>query len=274
MDGKDFRLIRVCDELQRFGIGPKNLRQYVVAANRESAMFEQALVVYAKRSRGANGEASEEGRRRFDDAFARMQSQVDEYQSAVAEAQTYYSQLDAEVQAELAAQAAAAATSNVGTVVNAITTTQKAQELVSGSTGGSGSSSSGGSSSGGSGSGSGSSSGGSSSGGSGSGSGSSSGSGSGSSGGTAYPCGGVSSAYSCLGYPYVSGGASPSVGFDCGGLVYYCFVGKRCGDAGNIGRAIHAIAGGALRHPVPREALLAIEPRPTWCGATSKNHSP
>jgi len=72
VDGKDFRLIRVCDELQRFGIGPKNLRQYVVAANRESAMFEQALVVYAKRSRGANGEASEEGRRRFDDAFARM----------------------------------------------------------------------------------------------------------------------------------------------------------------------------------------------------------
>jgi len=168
-----------------------------------------------------------------------MQSQVDEYQSAVAEAQTYYSQLDAEVQAELAAQAAAAATSNVGTVVNAITTTQKAQELVSGSTGGSGSSSSGGSSSGGSGSGSGSSSGGSSSGGSGSGSGSSSGSGSGSSSGTAYPCGGVSSAYSCLGYPYVYGACSPSVGFDCGGLVFYCFVGRRLGNARTIGEAIH-----------------------------------
>lgn len=72
VDGKDFRLIRVCDELQRFGIGPKNLRQYVVAANRESAMFEQALVVYAKRGRGAGGEASDEDRRRFDDAFARM----------------------------------------------------------------------------------------------------------------------------------------------------------------------------------------------------------
>jgi len=172
-----------------------------------------------------------------------MQSQVDEYQSAVAEAQTYYSQLDAEVQAELAAQAAAAATSNVGTVVNAITTTQKAQELVSGSTGGSGSSSSGGSSSGGSGSGSGSSSGGSSSGGSGSGSGSSSGSGSGSSSGTAYPGNGVASAYSCLGYPYVTGGDSPSDGgFDCSGLVYYCFVGDnaRQGTAGTIGRAIQA----------------------------------
>jgi len=72
VDGKDFRLIRVCDELQRFGIGPKNLRQYVTAANRESAMFEQALVVYAKRSRGAGGEATDEGRRRFDDAFSRM----------------------------------------------------------------------------------------------------------------------------------------------------------------------------------------------------------
>ena len=72
VDGKDFRLIRVCDELQRFGIGPKNLRQYVVAANRESAMFEQALMVYAKRGRGAGGEASDEDRRRFDDAFARM----------------------------------------------------------------------------------------------------------------------------------------------------------------------------------------------------------
>lgn len=72
VDGKDFRLIRVCDELQRFGIGPKNLRQYVAAANRESAMFEQALVVYAKHGRGASGEASDEGKRRFDDAFARM----------------------------------------------------------------------------------------------------------------------------------------------------------------------------------------------------------
>jgi len=164
-----------------------------------------------------------------------MQSQVDEYQSAVAEAQTYYNQLDAEVQAELAAQAAAAAASNVGTVVNAITTSQTGQDLTSGSTGGSGSSS--GSSGGGSSSGSGSS--GSGSGSSDSGSGSS-GSGSGSSSGGAYPNCGVSSAYSCLGYPYVYGGASPSVGFDCSGLVYYCFVGARQGTAGTIGRAIQA----------------------------------
>ena len=34
VDGHDFPLIRVCDELRHFGIGPKNLRQYVIAANR------------------------------------------------------------------------------------------------------------------------------------------------------------------------------------------------------------------------------------------------
>ena len=49
VDGHDFPLIRVCDELRHFGIGPKNLRQYVIAANRESAMFEQALMVFAKK---------------------------------------------------------------------------------------------------------------------------------------------------------------------------------------------------------------------------------
>lgn len=33
----------------------------------------------------------------------------------------------------------------------------------------------------------------------------------------------VSMAYSCVGYNYVSGGASPSAGFDCSGLIYYIF---------------------------------------------------
>ena len=57
--------------------------------------------------------------------------------------------------------------------------------------------------------------------------------------GSPYPCGGVGSAYSCLGWPYVWGGASPSQGgFDCGGLVYYCFLGYRAGSAGTIGRNI------------------------------------
>lgn len=72
VDGRDFSLIRVCDELHRFGIGPKNLRQYVIAANRESAMFEQALVVYARKGGGVELEANEETRTRFDQAFSRM----------------------------------------------------------------------------------------------------------------------------------------------------------------------------------------------------------
>mgnify|MGYP002854802789 CR=1 FL=1 len=33
----------------------------------------------------------------------------------------------------------------------------------------------------------------------------------------------VNLAYSLIGYSYVSGGASPSVGFDCSGLIYYIF---------------------------------------------------
>lgn len=72
VDGRDFPLIRLCDELQRFGIGPKNLRQYVIAANRESAMFEQALVVYARKGGGVELEVNDETRRRFDQAFSRM----------------------------------------------------------------------------------------------------------------------------------------------------------------------------------------------------------
>ena len=40
----DFNIIRSCAELRRFGIEPRNLRQYVSAANRESVMFEQVLL--------------------------------------------------------------------------------------------------------------------------------------------------------------------------------------------------------------------------------------
>lgn len=47
VDGRDFALIRSCDRLRHFGVGPKNLRPYVLAARRESGMFEQALVPYA-----------------------------------------------------------------------------------------------------------------------------------------------------------------------------------------------------------------------------------
>lgn len=72
VDGRDLPLIRVADELRHFGIGPKNLRQYVIAANRESAMFEQALVVFVKKAGGVEVEKNEETRRRFDEAFSRM----------------------------------------------------------------------------------------------------------------------------------------------------------------------------------------------------------
>lgn len=72
VDGRDFPLIRVCDELRHFGIGPKNLRQYVIAANRESAMFEQALVVYARKGGGVELEPTDETRQRFNHAFSRM----------------------------------------------------------------------------------------------------------------------------------------------------------------------------------------------------------
>ena len=44
IDGRDFEIIRHCSELSRFHIEPRNLRQYVSAANRESTMFEQVLI--------------------------------------------------------------------------------------------------------------------------------------------------------------------------------------------------------------------------------------
>ena len=59
VDGHDLGLIRICDELRHFGIGPKNLRQYVIAANRESSMFEQALVVYAAKAGGVQNKGPE-----------------------------------------------------------------------------------------------------------------------------------------------------------------------------------------------------------------------
>ena len=71
VDGKDFALIRTCEELRRFGIGAKNLRQYVTASNRESAMFEQALIVYARTGMGAL-EQTEEARQQFEAAFNEM----------------------------------------------------------------------------------------------------------------------------------------------------------------------------------------------------------
>ena len=72
VDGHDIPIIRTCEELRRFGIAPKNLRQYVQAANRESGMFEQALTVFGANASGGGAEPTEEQRERYENALSRM----------------------------------------------------------------------------------------------------------------------------------------------------------------------------------------------------------
>ena len=83
VDGHDLPLIRVCHELSRFGIGPRNLRQYVIAANRESAMFEQALVVYARKGGGVEAELTDERRERFASACNQMLALTNQVRDAL-----------------------------------------------------------------------------------------------------------------------------------------------------------------------------------------------
>ena len=83
VDGHDLALIRVCHELSRFGIGPRNLRQDVTAANRESAMFEQALVVYARKGGGVEAELTEERRERFAQACNQMLALTNQVRDAL-----------------------------------------------------------------------------------------------------------------------------------------------------------------------------------------------
>lgn len=71
VDGRDFPLIRTCEELRQFGIGPRNLRQYVQAANRESGMFEQALTVFGANASG-NSALTDQQRERYEQALTRM----------------------------------------------------------------------------------------------------------------------------------------------------------------------------------------------------------
>lgn len=78
VDGRDFALIRACNELGRFGIQPKNLRWYVQAANRESGMFEQALVSFgARRGGGVEAEETPEQRQQFENALNNMLALTD-----------------------------------------------------------------------------------------------------------------------------------------------------------------------------------------------------
>ena len=72
VDGKDLTLIRLCSELRHFGFEPKNLRQYVMAANRESSMFAKSLVVYAKKGGGVEVDHTDETRQKFTAALTRM----------------------------------------------------------------------------------------------------------------------------------------------------------------------------------------------------------
>lgn len=71
VDGHDFPLIRICDELRHYGIGPKNLRQYVQAARRESGLFDQALVPYAHKGSTVSA-PTDETREQFNLAFTHM----------------------------------------------------------------------------------------------------------------------------------------------------------------------------------------------------------
>lgn len=69
VDSRDIPLIRAAHDLTHYGIGPKNLRQYVIATNRESALFEHALVVFATRGGGVLMENTKASRDRFNKAF-------------------------------------------------------------------------------------------------------------------------------------------------------------------------------------------------------------
>ena len=163
---------------------------------------------------------------------AEMKTTADGLQSQVAEAKAYYDSLDAEVKAQLAAQEAASANNNVAYAIETVTRETPSNSSESNDSSSNDSSPNSSSSD--------SSSSSSSSSNSSSSSSSSSSSNSGSRGGYPAAGGGVATAYACIGYPYVWGGASPASGFDCGGLVYYCFLGYRAGTAGTIGRAIRA----------------------------------
>ncbi|MBQ6394880.1 MAG: C40 family peptidase [Atopobiaceae bacterium] len=148
--------------------------------------------------------------------LAETQAQVDAYAVKVAEAQAYYNQLDAEVQAQLAREAAANAARNAeaNNIANAIDAAQNGNANPTDITPNNGNNQP---------------------------------ENGGNAGGNTEPQqseptpthntyggAGVSSAYSCIGCPYVYAAAGPD-SFDCSGLVCYCYGWAR-------GRTTYAIA--------------------------------
>ena len=86
IDGSDFEIIRFCDELSRFHIEPRNLRQYVVSANRESTMFEQVLV-------GMLGldDSDEDRNAKLERAFKKLHDLTDGLHTALLKSRVYES---------------------------------------------------------------------------------------------------------------------------------------------------------------------------------------
>ncbi len=66
VDGRDFALIRSAEALRHFGIEPRNLKPYVMAANRESPLIDQVLSFIGARVHGNPKEQWEAKERAFE----------------------------------------------------------------------------------------------------------------------------------------------------------------------------------------------------------------
>ena len=78
VDGRDFKIIRLCAELNRFHIEPRNLRQYVVSANRESPMFEQVLITMM-----GSDDSDDERDKKLERAFTKLHDLTDGVHTAL-----------------------------------------------------------------------------------------------------------------------------------------------------------------------------------------------
>ena len=78
VDGRDFKILRQCAELNRFHIEPRNLRQYVVSANRESPMFEQVLIAML-----GSDDSDDERDKKLERAFNKLHDLTDGVHTAL-----------------------------------------------------------------------------------------------------------------------------------------------------------------------------------------------